>query len=320
MTTILRSAAMICLLLGISMAGNSQSLLNKLGKKLKDKIETKAEEQVNEKIDDEVDKQLDDISQEESTTEDANDDARQQERLNKIMQGMGISGEPIAIDDAYSFESKIQMHIETYKGTGEKESDGDFITWTSPSVKNFAYEFVSGDIGQKGKGTFIMDIANRAMIILSEEGGNKTGIVYGFDVDNLSDISNNPDLDETNIETMNMNPYLTKTGRTKNIEGYLCEEYKYDNPEEATTGSFWVSNEVNIATRDMMGTIFKTAAYSHGMPWGFVMESEAINKETNERSLMKVTDIDPQANKRFELDNYQITNLGSMKIPDMSEE
>ena len=51
------------------------------------------------------------------------------------------------------------------------------------------------------------------------------------------------------------------------------------------------------------------------MPWGFIMESETINKNNNERSIMQVTDIDNNANKKFDLSSYQITNLGSMKIP-----
>ncbi|MGD9930315.1 MAG: DUF4412 domain-containing protein [Mangrovibacterium sp.] len=301
---------------------NSQNILNKLGKKVQDKISNKVEERVDEKVDEEVDKSLDKVLEGDSANKPVSEEERQQERMGKFMKGLGMSGEPVPVDNAYSFDSKIQMHIESYKGNGEKESDGDFITYVSPSMKNFAYEFVSGDIGTKGKGIFIMDLKNKAMIILSEEDGKKTGIVYGFDISelNTADYDAYEDLNEESIENINLNPYLKKTGRTKTIEGYKCEEYKYDNPEEDTEATFWMSKEVNMATRDWMSSIFKSAAYSHGMPWGFIMESEAINKETKERNIMKVTDIDQNANKKFDLSGYQITNLGSMKIPNVNQE
>jgi hypothetical protein len=68
-----------------------------------------------------------------------------------------------------------------------------------------------------------------------------------------------------------------------------------------------------------MGTLLKSATYSRGMPFGFVMESESEDTKTGDRTLMRVTDIDTKANKQFSMGGYQITNLGSMKIPSVQE-
>lgn len=298
-------------------ATNAQGILNKLGKKVQEKITNKAEERVDEKIDEEVDKNMDKVFESDTTGQAGSKESNQQEQMSRFMKGLGMSGEPVPIENTYTFDSKIQMHIESYRANGEKESDGDFITYVSPSKKNFAYEFISGDIGEKGKGLFIMDIQNKAMIILSDENGTKNGIVYGFDISELNTADNYTyeDLNEESVENINLNPYLQKTGRTKTIEGYQCDEYKYDHPEEDMISTFWISKEVEFDTRDWISSVFKSATYSQGMPWGFIMESETINKNNNERSIMQVTDIDNNANKKFDLSSYQITNLGSMKIP-----
>ena len=298
-------------------ATNAQGILNKLGKKVQEKITNKAEERVDEKIDEEVDKNLDKAFESDTTGQAGSKESNQQEQMSRFMKGMGMSGEPVPIENTYTFDSKIEMHIESYRANGEKESDGDFITYVSPSQKNFAYEFISGDIGEKGKGLFIMDIQNKAMIILSDENGTKNGIVYGFDISELNAADNKDyaDLNEEPVENINLNPYLQKTGRTKTIEGYQCDEYKYDHPEEDMVSTFWIGKEVKFDTRDWISSVFKSATYSQGMPWGFIMESETINKNNKERSIMQVTNIDNNANKKFDLSSYQITNLGSMKIP-----
>ena len=319
---------LLLLVLAISMAvvqpASGQGFLDKLNKKLQKKVEDKIEKRAEEKTDEEIDKALDKILEEQEDAEKETDatskDNRDQERLQKLMQGMGISGDPVPIADNYRFDSKIQMHIESYKANGDLDNEGDFITYINPGNQNFAYEFISGDFGQKGKqgkGLFIMDFENKAMIILSNEDGKKNGLVTGLDMNLGQDWREAyKDLDEEAVNNVNLNPYLDKTGRTKTIAGFKCVEYKYDNPEEDTEAKFWITKDADFKTRDYMSAIFKSAAYSRGMPWGFIMESEAINRETKERSVMKVVEYDENANKKIGLNEYQITNLGSMKIPE----
>lgn len=312
-------------LVAVSGTASAQGFLNKLSKKVQDKIENKVEDKVDQKVDEKVDESLDKVFEGEAEDSDPRSTSeKQSERLEKMMKGIGMSGEPVPIENAYAFDSKLQMHIESYKKNGEKDSDGEFITYINPNGKNFAYEFIGGDMKQKGQGTFIMDFENKAMIMLSEENGERQGIVYGFDMEGLTDTGFDAeaykDLEDADMTNMAMSPYVEKTGRTKTVEGYRCEEYRYDNPEDHTKASFWISEDVNIMTRDFMSTMLKSATYSHGMPWGFVMESESENTRTGERSVMRVTDIDTKANKQFSMSNYQVTNLGSMKIPAMGEE
>ena len=309
----------------LSVPASAQGFLNKLSKKVQDKIENKVEDKVDQKVDEEVDKSLDQVFEGDADDSDpVSTSEKQNERLQKMMSGIGMSGEPVPIEDAYSFDSKLQMHIESYKKNGKKDSDGEFITYINPNGKNFAYEFIGGDMKQKGQGIFIMDFENKAIIMLTEENGERQGIVYGFDVEGLTgtgfDTEAYEDLEDVDMTSPARNPHVEKTGRTKTIEGYRCEEYRYDNPEDETKASFWISKDVNIMTRDFMSTMLKSATYSHGMPWGFIMESESENTETGERTVMRVTDIDTNAAKHFSMGGYKITNLGSMTMPAMQGE
>ena len=318
---------MLFMVMCISESASAQGFLNKLSKKVQDKIDKKVEKKVDEKVDEEIDKKLDEAldSQKDSDEQGMSNEEKQQVRLQKLMKGMGMSGEPVPIEDSYSFNYKLQMHVESYDGTGKKESDGEFITYLNTKGKSFAYQFVGGDMEKRGEGTFIMDFDNKAMIILSDEEGKKNGIVYGLDMqgssDSIFDAQTYKDLEDDEVsDNITKSPYVKKTGRSKTIEGYKCDEYQYDNPEDDTKANFWISKDVDIATRDFMGTLLRSATYSHGMPWGFVMESESEDTQTGERNVMKVTDINPKANKKFSMGNYQITNIGSMKIPDSGQE
>ena len=237
--------------------------------------------------------------------------------LQGLMKDMGIASTPVPIEDNYYFDHLIQMHMESYDRNGKKMSDGDFITHFDPKSKSMAYQVVSGDMAKQGKALFIIDTKNKATIMLSEENGEKKGIVYGMegyfesigeDIDQEEDI----DMSET-PEAYMANPNVTKTGRTKNIAGYKCEEYIYK--DENGKSDIWITKDLKLNSRDFLSTLFKTSMASNGMGWGYVMEATSTDN-SGEKSIMKVTRVDSNSNVSFSLDDYDITNLGTMTVPE----
>ena len=323
MKTFLRLALLTVFAVMMIHPANGQRILRKLREKVEERVEKKVEEKAEEKVDEEIDKQLDKL--EEALEKDADSsntstDEERQQRMQNIMKGFGMSGEPVPVADNYRFNHMIQMHVESYDANGTKESEGEFITHLSPDSKSMAYQMISGDMGEPGQGMFIMDAENGATIILSEENGKKTGIVYGlgtFFQTMGEDLEAEADLDET-PESYLANPNVKKTGRTKNIAGYKCEEYKYS--DETSESNIWITKDLKMNTRDFFSTLFKTSLYSHGIPWGYMMEVTTNDKETGEKSFMQVTKVDDNSNKSFSLADYEITNLGSFSIPMEEEE
>jgi hypothetical protein len=181
-----------------------------------------------------------------------------------------------------------------------------------------AYQVVSGDIGNPGQGMFIIDAENGATIILSEEKGEKTGIVYGMGAffSSIGETYEEENLAET-PEAYLANPNVKKTGRTKTIAGYKCEEYKFT--DEETESEVWITQDLKMNTQDFFSTLFKTNLYARGVPWGYMMEATSLDKESGDKSIMQVTRVDANSNKRFNMADYQITNLGSFTMPSGEE-
>jgi hypothetical protein len=291
-----------------------QSILRNITNKAKDKVEQRIEERVERKIDEKIDESLDKVEEslekddtsgnQPSDNENSNDrDARTQARMQGLLKGIGMSGTPVPIADSYSFNHKIQMQIESYDKSGKKTSDGEFITHLDPASKSLAYQVVSGDIGEKGQGMFIIDAENGATIILSDEGGKKTGLVYGIGsfMQTLGESYDEEALEDS-PELYLANPNVKKTGNTKTISGYKCEEYIYS--DEESESEIWITKDLKMNTQDFFSTLFKTSLYSQGIGWGYMMEVTTKDKNTGEKSLMRVTDVDARSNVNFSMKDY----------------
>jgi hypothetical protein len=290
-------------------------------KTLQNKVEQKVNERIDNKVDETLDKKLDEI--EDSLEKDAEPgseaNSRQEgrsseQRVQNLLKGLGVSGEPVSVADSYSFNQLIEMHVESFDKKGKKESEGDFITYLSSDSKSLAYQVVSGDMGNPGQGMFIIDSSNGAAIILNDEKGEKTGIVYGMGAlfSSLGKSIEEENIPETQ-EAYLANPNVKKTGRTKTIAGFKCEEYKYD--DENSSSEVWITQDVKMNSQDFFSNLFKVNLYSQGIPWGYMMEATTIDKQSGEKSVMQVKRVERNLNTRFNLKEYQLTNLGSFTMP-----
>lgn len=328
MKTLLKFTLFAFFAIAVAQPVNGQRLLKKMQEKVQEKVEQKVEERADKKVDEAIDEQLDKI--EESLENEADSvsgnigsssdrDRDREQRMQNILKGIGVSGEPVPVADNYVFDHLIEMHVESFDKNGKKESEGEFITHLNPNSKSMAYQVVSGDMGNPGQGMFIIDAENGATVILSEENGEKTGIVYGMGAF-FSSIGETYEEEENLAETPETylaNPNVKKTGRTKTIAGYKCEEYKFD--DEETESEVWITQDLKMNTRDFFSTLFKTNLYARGVPWGYMMEATTLDKKTGEKSVMQVTRADANSNTRFNLSDYKITNLGSFTMPSGEE-
>jgi hypothetical protein len=89
--------------------------------------------------------------------------------MTDLIRKMGVGGEPVTIEDSYTFDNLVQMHIESFDKSGKKTSEGEFITHLGSNSKSMAYEFISGDMAEPGMGFIIVDAVNKATIMLTEE-------------------------------------------------------------------------------------------------------------------------------------------------------
>lgn len=323
MKNVIRIGLLVIFSFFISQGFAAQGLMKGIKNKAQEKIEQRVEQRANEKIDNEIDKQLDKAEEAIFTEDEKNESGmvsnrknNNDERLMSMMKQMGVGGEPVPIEDSYTLDNLVQMHIESFDESGKKTSEGEFITHLGSNSKSMAYELISGDVAEPGMGFIIVDAVNKATIMLSEEDGKKTGLVYGLGTffesvqdESLEDL----DLSET-PETYLANPNVSKTGRTKTIAGFKCEEYKYT--DENSVSNYWITQDIKMNTKDFFSTLFKTSLYTHGMAWGYMMEATTVNNTNGEKSNMTVTRVDKNSNRKISMSDYQITNLGSFTPPE----
>lgn len=319
-TTHLVIALATLFLVTIASPTNGQSLMERMAKKAAEKLEQKTEDRIDRKIDKGIDKGLDGVeesvksdnkeSQTSSNTSNSEEDA--QKKVAEMMRKMGMSSDPVIYADSYLFNSSMKMNIKTVNKKGKVLSDGDMVSYLSQNNKQMAYEFVSGDIdvknAPKNKGIIILDFDNKSTLILSNENKEKTGIAYG-----LPDLFNE-DVETATADYEDVSSQYKKTGRTKSILGYKCDEYEYS--DENTKGTFWITNDYKSARSSGLPALFNRSGVPFGNANGFLMASESTNLKSGEKSSMEVTEINSKKDIRFDTKQYQITNMGSLGMPE----
>src|SRR5690606_29749111 len=151
MKTLLKISFIVILTVLFIQPAKSQRLLRRLQDKVQDRVEQKVEERAEKKVDEVIDNQLDKLEESlvpasDESTENAGSraerDSRRQDRMQNLLKGIGVSGEPVPVADSYNFNHLIQMKVESFDKNGKKESEGQFITHLNPQNKSMAYEMI----------------------------------------------------------------------------------------------------------------------------------------------------------------------------------
>jgi len=145
--------------------------------------------------------------------------------------------------DDYSFSSRLYMQIETY---GKKETMKMdvymYFSSNSPTVGMESKLFVDQE-GKKAplNSSMIMDGENKSMILLSEINGMKMGMISAIPDEKTIAQQSNEKGDHKFVK-----PNLTKTGNTRVIAGYTCDEYSYSDKDKKTYGKLWFTKDANL--------------------------------------------------------------------------
>jgi hypothetical protein len=306
------------LLVGIYNDCQAQRLLRNIARRAQNRVEEKVEERIYEEVEEEVDKKVDEALDEafeeegDSTATQTRKtrDERDRERAQRIMARMGANSTPVNIEENYAFSANVKMEIETWNNNNLENKDyiNSFFT---PDNQVFAYEVQNQENSENQKGFFIIDQKNNATIILTEEDGEKNGVVTGIDMDDLQNFAaEEAKKDDTDPADFSK---AQKTGRTKKILGYTCEEYVFKGETEESI--LWISKEKDLKMGNFFSSIYKNSTLVSGYPGGMIMEAETTDRNTNEKSVMRVTEINDDIRKEIDLSAYNIINMGRINIP-----
>ena len=232
----------------------------------------------------------------------------------RMMQAMGLND--VKHDMSYSFSSSMLMEIETTDSEGEVEVM-DYTTYFSPDSKNYAMTFdaVDEQTGKKQKSTMIFDLKNGAMLMLGDDGTERSGVAMSLPADtaDIAETANAEDYEEyldEEIPNEFVHPSYKSTGNTKSILGFKCKEYVYQDMEGSVR--LWITTDKKLNLKHAYGQMQGFGALATG-GWGYGsgLVMEMIHKDIQNKSGMHmiVKDISTDKNKELDLSGYQIVGV-----------
>ena len=220
-----------------------------------------------------------------------------------MMDALGLTGN-VDYETDYSFDAYIQMEITNYKKNGNIDNEILYDNYVSKEGADYAMEFQDDD----SKSIIIFDTKNSAMLILADSDGEKSGFATTIDPEAMADLAEDY-VDESEEETDYSSFKPVKTGKTKQILGYSCDEYLLEDEESEV--HMWVSEKLGKEMRkewmnnqQTFGTMFMHAYALNGM----VLEYDVMEKN-GEKTVMQVTKIDMNSSHSVSTKGYTIMSM-----------
>ncbi len=234
----------------------------------------------------------------------------------KYMKMMG-GGAPIEIADVYTFTKKIRYHI--ISESKEEQGSMDYTLWLNPEegytggeLSNFKDEYKRPENEEMSLLT-IIDNKHEAMIMLMPEQKLATVISTATPEGMEDEMVKVEEVDDDKYDGENVT--FKKTGRTKKILGYNCEEYIVTASDSKS--SIWVTKEMEDYDEALLKSMKDDSPFilTEGFDEleGMMMEMnvEATDDETGDEvtMAMKVVEVSDEPVK-FDMSDYQKMNIG----------
>jgi len=154
--------------------------------------------------------------------------------------GALMGGGPVTskYSDSYSFNNRIYMQAEMYDGKDVVKMDY-YIYYSDKSPDAGIESKIAGTTDEGDQvamtSSFIYDGTNKSFLMLTEMGGTKIGMI--------SDVP-----DETTAQAESTpKPVITKTGNSKVIAGYKCDEYLVKETGKKEYNKVWLTKDLKLA-------------------------------------------------------------------------
>jgi hypothetical protein len=233
-------------------------------------------------------------------------DQDMQEGLEALQKMMGSTNASADVAESYSFTNSVLIHVRTY-GDKNKDAEMDLKMLFPDEESYYGMELIelSGNKGKTPQALIIFDYLNYKMISLMEDGGQKIGFAMDLNMDQIQEWQDA----EENEQLQDLS--FSKTGKTKKILGYTCEQYIMEGT--SGKGEYWVSDnpslKIGIALNSMANSSKnKNLKMPDNYPDGAILEMSFDDENGNGMTwLAKSIDQNKQTIKTA---NYSFLSLG----------
>ena len=218
-------------------------------------------------------------------------------------------GGKVDVAESFEFNSSIDIVVTTTDKKGKASTMN--MTMLFPDNEDyFGMEVGSQDSKdeQIPPMKMIYDFKNKQMITMMNNGGQKMGMVMSIDEEQLAKWADDEDGDIDEI------PEWKKTGKTKTILGYDCEQYVFTSNDGG--GEAWVADDddlhIGYAMNAMANAQKKDKNSDNEYPDGAILEMN-FNGNDGEKMTWISTDIKTDTEISLKTEGYQFMSLGGGK-------
>ena len=266
--------------------------------------------QIDHKIDSSIDKSAQDERDKkakEESEQNKNGNAATNDNSSGKSKSTGLFGGKIDIkyNDEYDFTGRIYMQMETYNKKDVVKSD--FYTYYNSSTANAGIDLQTVD-PKDGKtvitSVFLFDHDNRAfMSLLSME--SKIGTISSIPSDSALAAQAKAKGDKTKP------PVVTKTGNSRMIAGYKCDEYKVEDAEKEGYSMVWMTKDLKIkADKRYWGSSGMPTYYNYpGFEGSVMLAMEQYDKDKVLSAKMETKEINDNYKHSISTVGYKFTKM-----------
>lgn len=225
---------------------------------------------------------------------------------------MGSMMEPATTESEYAFSGFMVMEVVSTDKKGKSEDPVQIQYLLSKQPEFMAMNFKDPKKPENTT-TTIMDTKNQAMVMLMSADGQKSSFAIKTDYEKMQGL-----VDEETVEQLDNPDYkLSKTGNSKSILGYNCEEYLV--VTEDGEGRYWVTEKpidglsmfspqsnpmVSNKTVERYNSMFSNAPRGSFMEMIFTATDGAITD-------MKVIEIETDSPRKYSMAEFPNMMVGA---------
>ncbi|MFO7822536.1 MAG: DUF4412 domain-containing protein [Cyclobacterium sp.] len=225
---------------------------------------------------------------------------------------MGSINTDVETESSYSFSGLAVMEINSTDEKGKAQDPIVFNSFLSDNPDFFGMEFIDPESKNTAeKAVIIMDHKNQATVMLMDNEDGKSSMAFSIDWEGMMEGAAAME-EEDEASTMDAENFsFEKTGSTKDILGYTCDEYRV--MSEDMEGSYWLSQSAIVGMESFWSknSPFITKKmkeenqeYFNNLPEGNILEMDFTSKEDQSRTQMKMIEIDTNKTSNFDLAEY----------------
>lgn len=260
--------------------------LKKLNEKVNNAVERKVEQKVEQKAEKTTDKVMDEVlegnpdkKKTSSTNTESPTDADAQTCL-KMAQEMQAGMLNATYEKSYAFNLKVVSEFETTEGRKKEKHE---------MTQFYADQSMMMISSQEPQMKIITDFKNESSVVLNDTDKSGTAMSLSFMKQIGKQGQKYVQDDEDNVPIS-----FKKTGNSKTIAGYLCEEYIGE--DTTTTVRMWCSKNADFGAERFATEWGKLLGYSSfpsdWNPYGAMLRFESTDKKSKDMTTMEIKSVE----------------------------